>query len=163
MAITPMKLQKLAYFAHGWYLALRDDGPLIDDRPQAWDFGPVFPSLYHEFKDFGNRPIDRKAFTPVVNGTKLSFIQPTVDDEAKAMKCDSIIPKAVMDRVFKLYGNLSAIRLSEMTHVEGSPWFEIRKAAKTTFEGKIPKGLEIPDAMIREWFKSRMQKQTATA
>ena len=54
--LTPMKIIKLVYIAHGWHLAITDK-PLIEDYVQAWEFGPVIPDLYHEFKKYGNTPI----------------------------------------------------------------------------------------------------------
>jgi len=57
--LTPLKLQKLIYYAHGWHLALRDQ-PLIDELIEAWEYGPVVPNVYHEFKEFGNQPITRR-------------------------------------------------------------------------------------------------------
>src|ERR1700676_3931940 len=59
-SLDPMKLQKLIYFAHGWSLALTDI-PLIEEHPEAWDYGPVIPSVYHEFKLFGRKPITERA------------------------------------------------------------------------------------------------------
>ena len=56
--ITPLKMQKLVYFAHGWHLALFGT-PLIEEPVQAWQFGPVISSLYQEFKKFGSRAIRR--------------------------------------------------------------------------------------------------------
>ena len=38
--LSPMKLQKLIYFAHGWHLAVFD-APLLDEEVQAWDYGPA--------------------------------------------------------------------------------------------------------------------------
>ena len=58
--ITPMKLQKLIYFAHGWHLAIIGE-PLIDECVQAWSYGPVIDSIYHEFKEYGSGPIKRHA------------------------------------------------------------------------------------------------------
>jgi len=55
-SVSPMKLQKLVYFAHGWRLALYNS-PLIDEAIQAWQYGPVIPGIYHEFKHYGNRDI----------------------------------------------------------------------------------------------------------
>ena len=55
-SLTPLKLQKLIYYAHGWHLAIRN-APLIDEVIEAWEYGPVVPNVYHEFKKFGNRPI----------------------------------------------------------------------------------------------------------
>ena len=56
--MTPMKLIKLVYIAHGWSLGLYNK-TLINEQPQAWKFGPVIPSLYDEFKEFGNKKIER--------------------------------------------------------------------------------------------------------
>ena len=69
ISLTPMKIIKLVYIAHGWYLALTDK-PLIKDYVEAWTYGPVIPDLYHEFKKYGNRPIQEYAteiVTPTVN------------------------------------------------------------------------------------------------
>ncbi|MCB0375635.1 MAG: DUF4065 domain-containing protein, partial [Sinomicrobium sp.] len=54
--ITPMKLVKLVYIAHGWHLGITDNA-LIDENPEAWKYGPVIPRIYHEFKKFGKNPI----------------------------------------------------------------------------------------------------------
>ena len=58
--ITPLKIQKLVYIAHGYHLAFTASDnspnglPLVDDEfAEAWQYGPVFPSLYHHFKRFG--------------------------------------------------------------------------------------------------------------
>src|SRR5262245_59991994 len=85
--ITPMKLQKLMYFAHGWHLALDTSGDsLIAEDAQAWDYGPVFPHTYYEFKDFGNRPIDRLAVKATFNNGKLRLISPTIENEQDQVK-----------------------------------------------------------------------------
>ena len=56
--VSPMKLQKLVYFAHGWHLAIHNR-PLVNEQVEAWKFGPVFSDLYHQIKSFGNEKIDR--------------------------------------------------------------------------------------------------------
>lgn len=43
-AFDQMQLQKLVYIAHGWCLAFSGE-PLTGDRPEAWDFGPVYRRL----------------------------------------------------------------------------------------------------------------------
>src|SRR5256885_15287234 len=55
-SVTPMKLQKLIYFAHGWYWAIKNE-PLIDESVEAWKYGPVIPSVYHAFKHYGTDSI----------------------------------------------------------------------------------------------------------
>jgi hypothetical protein len=44
-----MKLQKLVYFAYGWWLTGHSDR-ITTEPPQVWKFGPVFESLYHELR-----------------------------------------------------------------------------------------------------------------
>jgi len=59
--ITPLKLQKMVYIAHGWHLAIRGQPLVTDEYAEAWDHGPVFPSLYYEIREFGKKPITRRA------------------------------------------------------------------------------------------------------
>ncbi|MGZ0189059.1 MAG: Panacea domain-containing protein, partial [Alphaproteobacteria bacterium] len=51
-----MQLQKLLYFCHGWNLEIRGE-PLVADSFQAWQYGPVHPSVYREFRYFGSADI----------------------------------------------------------------------------------------------------------
>ena len=44
--ITPMQVQKLAYFCHAWSLGL-GYGPLFRDAGESWQQGPVNRSMYH--------------------------------------------------------------------------------------------------------------------
>ena len=55
--ITSLKIQKLVYISHGWNYAFRDDHLIDDELVEAWLYGPVFPSLYHEFKYRGELPV----------------------------------------------------------------------------------------------------------
>src|SRR5690606_24176720 len=64
--LTAMKLIKLVYVAYGWYLAFKDE-KLFDERIEAWRYGPVIPSLYHEFKRFRNDPIEKLVYSKEIN------------------------------------------------------------------------------------------------
>ena len=44
-------LNKLVYITKGFALATLDDG-LFEEEVEAWKYGPVISSLYHEFKQF---------------------------------------------------------------------------------------------------------------
>lgn len=64
--IDHMKLQKLIYFSHGYYLAATglnggEPQPLIDEFFEVWPYGPVCPSVYESFKEYGKEPIVRPA------------------------------------------------------------------------------------------------------
>ena len=47
--ITPMKLQKMLYLAHGIHLAAYDR-PLLKEPIEAWSYGPIIPDVYQNFK-----------------------------------------------------------------------------------------------------------------
>ena len=51
--ITNLQLNKLVYLAHGWYWGNREK-PLITngEDPEAWQYGPVYRSIYDMFGRF---------------------------------------------------------------------------------------------------------------
>jgi uncharacterized phage-associated protein len=104
-SITTLKLQKLLYYCQGFHLALFDE-PLFDDRIEAWDHGPVVPSVYHEFKGYGRETLPIQLF-----------------DVDASLTHDQ---RELIDEVYTVYGQFSAWKLRNMTHDE-MPW-------KKTFE-----------------------------
>jgi uncharacterized phage-associated protein len=105
--MTQMKLIKLVYISHGWYLALRGK-PLLSEPVEAWKYGPVVKSVYHEAKKYGNGPIT-SYFQDVFGNTPM----PT-DPEVCTF----------LDRIWDLYGKLNGLQLSALTHKEGTPWYK---------------------------------------
>lgn len=141
--ISPMKLQKLAYYAHGWHLAIVND-PLIDEGVEAWKYGPVVKSLYHEFKDLRKGEIDRRGMT-------FQFVDHRfVSDEPTFGPDDDAYP--LVEQIWKVYGKYTAVQLSNATHAEGTPWREVFDR----FKRDIPPNVKIPDEIIREHFKQRL-------
>lgn len=144
--LSNMKLQKLLYFAQGHSLSLRNEA-LITDEAQAWDYGPVYPEVYHAFKHFGSADIRKPLSHP--------FADLDGDDE------DSdpwAAPKDGKDRAFlhavwNAYSSKSAVQLSEMSHAPGGPWEQAREANPGGRHVVIPKD------SIAEYFKGlRAQK-----
>jgi uncharacterized phage-associated protein len=138
--LDSMKLQKLVYFAHGWYLAVNGQ-PLIDDIVEAWQYGPVIPTLYHEFKEFGGGAITRMAKTVVVSGSKIRVSVPELDPR---MDTD------LLNKVWETYGDMSGFQLSNLTHAPGTPWEQIW----TINEGR--KNVDIPDDLIKTFFTAHL-------
>lgn len=54
--ISNLALQKILYVAHMYHLGSHG-APLIDQGFQAWDYGPVVPSVYQKARGFGSGPI----------------------------------------------------------------------------------------------------------
>ena len=117
-SLTPMKLTKLIYVAHGWSLAL-NNRPLINEPVQAWKFGPVIESVYQEFKHYGNDAIDCLAIDFDVDSRTGEIVtkphQLTAGDEET---------HALLNRVWEVYRNYTGIQLSNWTHLPGSPWYQ---------------------------------------
>lgn len=132
-SVSPMKLQKLVYYAHGWYAGYTGR-PLIDEAVEAWPYGPVIPSLYHEFKRFGAAPIVGKA-TEFVNSELREAAAPS-DPELRSF----------LDKIWASYGQFTGSRLSDMTHAAGGPWDQTWKEASGM------RGTDIPFERIAGYF-----------
>lgn len=104
--LSPMQAQKLVYFAHGMHLA-SDLGPLCSEEPEAWLYGPVFPSLYHALKIWGGSPILRPARGP----------REPLDAASRT----------IVQRAWEIYGHLRAMDLSNRSHDPDGPWFKVRE------------------------------------
>lgn len=144
--VAHLKLQKLVYLAHGWYLAFQDEGapPLVTEYPEAWKYGPVFPSLYHELKINGSDPITTPAMEWDTEGyyrEGVMFITspttPTVDTE------DAYVI-SLLDQIWNHYGTWTGPQLSNYTHRPSSPWDQVSKERHNE---------NIPDKIIQKYFK----------
>jgi len=144
--LTPMQVQKLVYFAHGWYLALFGE-PLISEPVQAWSYGPVIPSLYQEFKRFGNEGIEGQATIVRFAGTRFSIGRPSIEGIENPEERERMT--SFLDRLWQVYSRFSAIQLSNMTHSEDSPW----KIALQNSNGA--RATVINDNLIRTYFQNQ--------
>ena len=108
--IGNLKLQKLLYYAYGANLILNPEEELIEG-PQAWHYGPVFPSVYHAFKRYGARIIRDSAEVPRAGLHGISTYVPS------SSKLHQII-----EEVFDVYGKMDESYLVRLTHQQGSPW-----------------------------------------
>lgn len=137
--ISPMKLQKLVYYAHGWYAGYTGQ-PLINEAVEAWQYGPVIPSLYHEFKMYGSKDIKSKASD--FDGNGFSVVELPEDSNIQAF----------LNNIWKSYGKFTGLKLSEMTHAVDSPWY------KTWQEHPGVRGADIPFENLKEHFEGLIKK-----
>ena len=146
--ISSMKLQKLVYYANGWYAGHTGES-LIDEAIEAWQYGPVIPSLYHAFKGFGSGPIT----SPATDFNTSSFAFDVVSTPTE----EPI--RSFLTNVWNSYGGFTALKLSEMTHAPDSPWDQTWKQCGGT------KGAAIPPQLIVDHFRAAVEKskpQSAT-
>ena len=64
---------------------------------------------------------------------------------------DADFASQLLDKIWEVYGHLSAVQLSKMTHQPGSPWHQIWEPMK---DNPI-KGTDIPNPIIRDWFREQ--------
>ena len=141
-SLTPMKIQKLIYFAHGWRLAIYDK-PLINEVVEAWKFGPVIPSIYDEFKKFGSKAITSDAIE--FDEEERDFVIPIVGEKNKKVT-------SLLDKIWEVYGKYSGVQLSNLTHEKGSPW------DKTWGKEGVPFGTDIKQDDIKNYFYKKIKK-----
>ena len=144
--LTPMQIQKLVYFAHGWHLAF-DQGPLSAEHAQAWQWGPVFPEVYHAVKRWGGGPIGAsisvKRAVLIGDDYQLEQTTPTIAET------DPFAPKLI-ERVWVVYRDMSGPALSQLSHTPDGPWHQTRT------ESRGERGVDIPDALVHDYFKNKL-------
>lgn len=107
--LTPMKLQKLLYFAQGHALSLSRRGMITDDC-NCWKYGPAFPCVYFGLGGYGSRSIDAM----IVDKESPDRFNP----DRQLGEMDWRLVRAV----WKNYGHLDVSYLSELTRSPDGPW-----------------------------------------
>lgn len=144
--ITIMSLLKLIYFSHGWHLA-QHGKPLVKNRFEAWQHGPVVRSVYESFEGAGAAPIEARA-------TRFDPLTATRSPVKYSLAAEH---RTFLIQIFNAYAHLHAFRLSELTHEPGSPWDQLWNVA----DGSTNPGMVISDECIRDHFMRRHHHQAA--
>lgn len=103
--ITNLKLQKVLYFAQAYFLA-KLGHPLFSDRMEAWEYGPVVPSVYRKYRSNGSNPI--------------------ISEEDRSSLDE--VDKEILRQIWSTFGGYSASRLVDIAHAH-APW---KNAYQTT-------------------------------
>ncbi len=140
--ISPMKMQRLIYFAHGWCLAIRDS-PLIQESIEAWPYGSVISNVYYWLRKFGPDPIEHKE------------LEIDAQDQVRLekLKADGEVVH-LLGKVWDVYKKYDAIELSEMTYLPASPWDMTRKEVS---DQKF--NVTIDDNQIKQFFITQSGKR----
>ncbi len=128
-AVTNLEINKILYLAHMAMLG-RSDGtsPLVTENFQAWDYGPVLPSVYHRTKAFGNSYVQDvfHAF-PTINGT---------------------VEADIIEEAVGALANMRPGQLIANTHWKGGAWAKFYRAGA--------RGIIIPNDAILEEYRERV-------
>ncbi len=129
--VNVTKLQKLMYCCYGTVLA-KFGARLIDERPAALQYGPVFMAALKTARYFGlgvfkNSDVSAVAALPA---SVRELIGNTIDS----------------------FGKFSATKLSQWSHLPGSPW------SRASLGGDFL-GVPLSDEDVREYFATQVLKQ----
>lgn len=97
--VSNLKLQKILYFLQALFL-IKKDCELFDEEIEAWGFGPVIPSVYRKYMQFGCMNIPTK-----------DIDEPFIDNETKTT-IDSFLEKVK---------DMSSTYLTDIT-LHQKPW-----------------------------------------
>lgn len=109
VSISPMKLQKLMYYVCRDYVKETNQMP-INELFEVWQYGPVLPSVYGEFKSFGSNPIT-------------SYAKDATGRSYKVNEEENPILASTIEIVWAKNKHLSGIQLSAKTHQPNSGWY----------------------------------------
>jgi len=146
--ITNLHLQKILYYLQAESLT-RTGEPLFEGSIEKWRLGPVIPSVYHEYKEFGSQPIKEIAteivFDPDTMG--IDFIEFDADDIAIQTR-ETILP------LVEILLNKNPFSLVDKTH-EHAPWKDFRDQIESGV-----RGLEYTNDEVLSFFNERPDKLT---
>ena len=130
--VTNLALNKIIYFLHAGYL-LEHGEALVTAKIEAWDHGPVFREIYHQFKRFGREPIAGRATRLDPASGAFAAVPPTLDPSQLSY---------VQQHAPSLL-KLSPGKLVDMSHVRDGPWYVARFGG-----GRLNPGVEITNELI---------------
>lgn len=131
IAINMTKMQKLLYIVYGAYLRIYGER-LLNEHPQAWPYGPVFPTTRNRFLKQDFCTVSKENITAAERGC--------IEKDGQLNK--------IIDFVFEHFGDWNAGQLSEWSHSDGSPWHQ------TTNKNGFKWGNTIPDELIQSYFNN---------
>lgn len=138
--VTNLALQKLMYFCHAWML-VKYKAPLVRHPFEAWEFGPVLPYVYRDFKVHGDGRITTRARSLDLQSGRREVARLELE----------IDKREFLDALISFYGRLSAFDLVKMSHVTKGPWDQVWRHC-----GKANPGMRIENQLIEDFY-SRSQ------
>ncbi|MCM1053749.1 MAG: DUF4065 domain-containing protein [Ruminococcus sp.] len=131
--ITPLKLQKILYYAQGYYLAINNN-ELFSEEFEAWAHGPANPEIYDKYKGYGCSAISEPSEKDM----------PNFEEDVINFLYD----------IWNTFGIYDGKYLEELTHQE-SPWIEARKGYQP---GEVCNNIITKDSM-KVFFKTKINVQ----
>jgi uncharacterized phage-associated protein len=144
-AFDQLQLQALVYIAHGWCLALHGEA-LTGDRPEAWDFGPMYQRLATALAPCGREPVRFQiSSTEGFPSLKLESNSNAASSELEQVEAE------LVEEIYQNYGALESWQLSALTRKGSTPW-------KQVFADGVGRSRDIPHDLIRIQFAELLRQ-----
>jgi len=101
-SLSNLQIQKLIYLSHMFYMGRNNGERLVNGNFEAWDYGPVNPSLYHRLKIYG---ADEVGQDMLIN-----------EEDIKGKQAQ------ILEELYDVLGNERPSKLIAITHREGGAW-----------------------------------------
>lgn len=140
--LTNKKLQKLLYYVESWSLVYFDG--LLQEDFEAWVHGPVVPSVYRAYKQFGYKPIitdyecgesPKERYEGLIKTIHLE------DDKWELIKA-----------VLAEYAGLASFQLEKLSHSE-APW----QSARGNVSPLVASSNVIDKALMKTYYSSLLK------
>lgn len=116
--ISNLKLQKILYFVQAHFLTnTESQSPCFAEKIEAWDFGPVVPEAYFEYRQYGSGDI------PTIV-SYIDFNKDDIWDSGRIDYSDTIIElgdEVLINEVVDKFAEYAATDLVTLTHRQ-APW-----------------------------------------
>ena len=132
--VSNLAMQKLLYLSHMLELGA-GRGPLASSQFEAWDYGPVEPSLYHRLKAYGSAPV-----------ADVFGSEPYTENDPEWASIQDVVQQL---------GESRPATLVAITHWEHGAWSQHYTPGL--------RGVIIPDADILEEYKKRVKRSEERA
>lgn len=136
VAVSHLALQKIVYFCHVWSLIELGE-PLVRQRFEAWEHGPVLQYLYREFKGNSSAPVRGRAQQLSPRNGQREVVRYNFAESTREL----------LTKVVAIYGRFSASGLREMSHAAGGPWDRVYNNG-----GRINPGMRIENREIVQFY-----------
>ena len=144
--MTRLRLLKLTYIAHGFFLGWHHRR-LIREDVEAWKNGPVIYPVYNHFQDYPDGraiPIREKARTYGWSGSRKEKLENDADK--------------FITKVVDTYAHQSGRDMSALTHQNDTPWHQtVMPFVKAGFDN-LPQHLVIPANYIEDYYTKLFER-----
>ena len=134
LRLNMTQLQKLLYIVYGTCLVILDRPPFRNEQPQAWPFGPVFPTT-------------RRWLFDAVGEWKVPQVPESVPEDIRR----------IIEKVITHFGSWPSKALIDWTHKPGAPWDMTTKMPGFKWANRIGDGL------IKDYFESHVIRRKSHA